>query len=74
MERRVTTNGKVYRVEFRDTVLVNGKQVPVTCSWTDYSPRYPNAEYAFNDMARMNESDERSDVWTPVAPLVESLK
>jgi len=69
MERRVTTNGKVYRVEFRDPNLarLGGPQLlPV---WTAYSPRYQAEMEAFAAMERMNASDEALEVWTPVAPL-----
>ena len=71
MERRVTTNGKVYRVEFRELMI--GQPLP---PWTAYSARYTDETAAFEAMDRMNRTDAAMtlEVWTPVAPLVESVK
>jgi len=71
MERRVTTNGKRYRVEFRD---MPAERVTGKVEWTAYSHRFVTEAEAFREMDRLNASDEALEVWTPVAPLVESRK
>lgn len=57
IERRISTNGELYRIEY---MIGN-------CSiWDHYSSLYNNYEQAQKALARLLEEDRSEELWKPV--------